>query len=96
VHLPAAVNYLPVREIRSFRAVSDPQTGIAVERQGDAELARALEQVWQEPGISPGGQQQVRVVALQDGAQVDQQGALRLQRQSIVESLEVNQKLVGR
>jgi hypothetical protein len=38
--------------------------------------------VRQQPGIAPGGQQQIGVVAHQQGPQPDQQGALRLQRQA--------------
>ncbi len=74
MHLLAAVNDLPVREIGALLFADHPAAGIPVEGERQVQLAGALQQVRQQPGVTPGGEQQVRVVALQDGAQVDQQG----------------------
>ncbi|HLE50555.1 MAG TPA: hypothetical protein VI755_00735 [Anaerolineales bacterium] len=49
----------------------------------------------QQPGVAPGGQQHVGVVALQDGAQPDQQGTGGFQRQAVGVTRAVNGQ-VGR
>ena len=80
VHLLAAVNNLPVGKIPALLAPGDRSVRVAVERQGQAVLFSQIQQARQQPGIAPGGQQQVGVVVGQQRAQVHQQRAGRRQR----------------
>lgn len=50
-----------------------------------------LEQAGQQPGIAPGRQEQVGVLAFQDGAQVDQQGAGGFQRLAVAMAIMGNE-----
>ena len=49
--------------------------GLTVQGQRDVPLVSQVDQVGQQPGVAPGRHQHIRVLALEDGAQVDQQGA---------------------
>ena len=88
VHLRPAVDDLPVGGVAAILLVEDLSLGIAVERQGDIPLLRQVQQAQQQPAeggaaVAPIGQQQVRIVAAQQGCQVDQQRAGRFQAQAV-------------
>ncbi len=82
VHLPAAVDDLPVGEVGALGAVGGLALRVTVERQRQACNPGALEQVGEHPGVSGGGQQQVGIQAREQGAQVNEQRPLGLQRQA--------------
>ena len=83
VHLLAAVDDLPVGEIGMLGPGHGLQPGVAVEPQGHAPFFRELHQEGQQPGVAPGGEQQVGVMPLQQGAQVEQQGQGRVERKAV-------------
>ncbi len=87
VHLFAAVDDLPVGEIGVLALDQRLPARLAVERQGEAVLPGELHQARQQPGIAPLAEDQVGVVALEEGAQVDHQRAQRLEGQAVVEAL---------
>ena len=74
-HLPSLVDDLPIREIGALWFVGWGQARFAVERQSQIGLAGKIQQVRHQPGIAPGGEQQVGVMPVDYGAQPDQQGA---------------------
>ena len=95
VHLLAAVDDLVVGEVGALRPVEDAALRVAVERQRDAVLLRQLEQPGQQPGIAPARQQQVRILLLQDGAQVQQERARRAEAQLAAVLLVLDRREIG-
>ena len=83
VNLCAAIDDLPVGVIGALLLAGDGGQRVTVEGQGQAGGMGELEQAGQQPGIAPGRQDQVRVLAFQGGAQVDQQGAGGFERLAV-------------
>ncbi len=81
VDLLAAVDDLSISVIGSCFAIVDLALGVAVEGDLQACIPGHLQDARQEPGVTPGGQDQVRVVALEDSPQRHQKGAGRLEVQ---------------
>ncbi len=72
LHLPAAVDDLAVRKIGMLFPFHHRLAFIPVQRQRDPALFAKFHQQRHQPGIAPGGQDHVRVIAPEVGAQADQ------------------------
>ena len=86
----SGLGFVPVEREASLRL---PKSGLQTSEVWSERLrrvwawARQLHQQRQQPGIAPGGQDHVRVVAAQVGPQADQQRGRLVQRQGVADAL---------
>ena len=93
VYLLAAIDDLPVREISSFFFITHFSPLFAIERQGDMQPGRHFQQFWQQPGIASHADDQIGVMALQNGTQVNEQRSFGLKPQVIFLPPRMNDQL---
>ena len=84
-HLPAAVDDLAIREIGALFPFHQRLGFVPVQRQGYAILLREFHQEGQQPGIAPGSQDHIWVIAAQIGPQAHRNGTRLIKGQGITD-----------